>query len=157
MYGVCCVNLSWSATARLRKVSLQLPHLSAFFLIKRVFIPIPKILVDKDDEQKYCMSRRTTKAYCRMVRRTTTTYGIYAIRFVCCCFREWYKTRLPIDSGSLLIINTLYWCQVQRNTNPCRSDFCAFCCKNQRNFRLTTVKIKLLKPLEKYYEIWYYI
>ena len=37
MYGICYVNLPWSATARLRKVSLQLPHLSAFFLIKRVF------------------------------------------------------------------------------------------------------------------------
>ena len=45
-------------------------------------IPIPKMLVDKDNEQKYCVSRWTTKAYCRMVRRTTTTYSIYAIRFV---------------------------------------------------------------------------
>ena len=35
--------------------------------------------------------RRTTKAYCRMVRRTTSTYSIYAIRFVYCCFRDWYQ------------------------------------------------------------------
>ena len=28
------------------------------------------MLVDKDDEQKCCMSRRTTKAYCRMVRKS---------------------------------------------------------------------------------------
>ena len=27
-------------------------------------ITIPEMLVDKDDEQKCCMSRRTTKAYC---------------------------------------------------------------------------------------------
>ena len=33
-------------------------------LIITSFIPIPKMLVDKDDEQKCCMSRRTTKAYC---------------------------------------------------------------------------------------------
>ena len=37
MHVICFVNLPWSATARLRKVSLQLPHLSVFSLIKRVF------------------------------------------------------------------------------------------------------------------------
>ncbi len=37
MHDICFVNLPWSATARLRKVSLQLPHLSVFSLIKRVF------------------------------------------------------------------------------------------------------------------------
>ena len=30
MHDICFVNLPWSATARLRKVSLQLPYLSAF-------------------------------------------------------------------------------------------------------------------------------
>ena len=37
MYDICCVNLPRSAAARLWKVSLQLPHLSVFSLIKRVF------------------------------------------------------------------------------------------------------------------------
>ena len=37
MHVICFVNLPRSATARLRKVSLQLPYLSAFSLIKRVF------------------------------------------------------------------------------------------------------------------------
>ena len=37
MHDICCVNLPRSASARLRKVSLQLPHLSVFSLIKRVF------------------------------------------------------------------------------------------------------------------------
>ena len=37
MHGICCVNLPHSATARFRKVSLQLPHISDFSLIKRVF------------------------------------------------------------------------------------------------------------------------
>ncbi|MBQ6945581.1 MAG: hypothetical protein IJN43_14860, partial [Ruminococcus sp.] len=37
MHDICCVNLPRSAAARLRKVSLQLPHLSVFSLIKRVF------------------------------------------------------------------------------------------------------------------------
>ena len=37
MHVICFVNLPWSAAARLRKVSLQLPYLSAFSLIKRVF------------------------------------------------------------------------------------------------------------------------
>ena len=37
MYNICCVTLPRSAAARLRKVSLQLPYLSAFPLIKRVF------------------------------------------------------------------------------------------------------------------------
>ena len=40
------------------------------------------------------MSRRTTKAYFRMVSSTSTTDSIYAIRFVYCCFRDWYyKTK----------------------------------------------------------------
>ena len=37
MHDRCFVNLPRSAAARLRKVSLQLPHLSGFSLIKRVF------------------------------------------------------------------------------------------------------------------------
>ena len=37
MHVICFVNLPWSATARLRKVSLQLSYLSVFSLIKRVF------------------------------------------------------------------------------------------------------------------------
>ena len=37
MHDICFVNLPWSATARLRKVSLQLSYLSVFSLIKRVF------------------------------------------------------------------------------------------------------------------------
>ena len=37
MHDICFVNLPRSAAARLRKVSLQLPHLSVFSLIKRVF------------------------------------------------------------------------------------------------------------------------
>ena len=37
MHVICFVNLPWSATARLRKVSLQLPYLSVFPLTKRVF------------------------------------------------------------------------------------------------------------------------
>ncbi|MBR2928443.1 MAG: hypothetical protein IKC24_04730, partial [Oscillospiraceae bacterium] len=37
MHVICFVNLPWSAKARLRKLSLQLPHLSVFSLIKRVF------------------------------------------------------------------------------------------------------------------------
>ncbi len=37
MHDICCVNLPRSAAARLRKVSLQLPHLSVFSLIKRFF------------------------------------------------------------------------------------------------------------------------
>jgi hypothetical protein len=36
MHVIYCVNLPWSAAARLRKVFLQLPYLSAFSLIKRV-------------------------------------------------------------------------------------------------------------------------
>jgi hypothetical protein len=37
MHGICCVNLPHSATARFRKFSLYLPHLSDFSLIKQVF------------------------------------------------------------------------------------------------------------------------
>ena len=37
MHDICFVNLPWSAKARLRKLFLQLPHLSVFSLIKRVF------------------------------------------------------------------------------------------------------------------------
>ena len=36
MHDICCVNLPWSAKARLRKLSLQQPHLSVFPLTKRV-------------------------------------------------------------------------------------------------------------------------
>ena len=43
MHDICCVNLPRSAVARLRKVSLQLPHLSVFSLIKRVFRDALKI------------------------------------------------------------------------------------------------------------------
>ena len=46
MHDICCVNLPWSAKARLRKLSLQLPHLSVFSLIKRVFRDALKILED---------------------------------------------------------------------------------------------------------------
>ena len=35
-HDICCVNLPWSAKARLWKLSLQLPHLSVFPLTKRV-------------------------------------------------------------------------------------------------------------------------
>ena len=42
MHDICCVNLPWSAKARLRKLSLQLPHLSVFSLIKRVFRDVLK-------------------------------------------------------------------------------------------------------------------
>ena len=69
----------------------KIPSYRFWVVCTTVFIPIPKMLVDKDDEQKWCISRRTTKAYCRMVRRTTTIYSIYAIRFVYCCFRDWYE------------------------------------------------------------------
>ena len=62
------------------------------------------MLAGKDDEQKYCMSRRTTKAYCRMVRRTTTTYSIYAIKFVYCCFRDWYKITAYGDCRPLRLV-----------------------------------------------------
>ena len=47
-------------TAFSQKGFLEIP-LSAplkTILRKRVLIPIPKMLVNKDDEQKYCMSRR---------------------------------------------------------------------------------------------------
>jgi hypothetical protein len=37
MYGICFVKLPWSAAARLRKFSLQLPYISVFPLTKRVF------------------------------------------------------------------------------------------------------------------------
>ena len=43
MHVICFVNLPWSATARLRKVSLQLSYLSVFSLIKRVFRDALKI------------------------------------------------------------------------------------------------------------------
>ena len=33
MHVICCVNLPWSATARLRKLSLQLLYLSVFSLL----------------------------------------------------------------------------------------------------------------------------
>lgn len=37
MHAICCVNPSRSASARLRELSLQLPHLSDFCLTKQVF------------------------------------------------------------------------------------------------------------------------
>ncbi len=44
MHVICFVNLPWSATARLRKVSLQLSYLSVFSLIKRVFRDALKLI-----------------------------------------------------------------------------------------------------------------
>ena len=46
MHGICCVKLSRSASARLRELSLQLPHLSDFCLIKQVFRGCLKRIVD---------------------------------------------------------------------------------------------------------------
>ncbi len=40
-----------------------------------------------------------------MVRRTTTIYSIYAIRFVYCCFRDWYKHRYHFDDGEFTLLD----------------------------------------------------
>ena len=52
MYIICFVNLPWSAAARLRKVSLQLPYLSVFSLTKRVFRDALKSVTSSSAEQK---------------------------------------------------------------------------------------------------------
>ena len=52
MYIICFVNLPWSAKARLRKVSLQLPYLSVFSLTKQVFRDALKSVSSSSAEQK---------------------------------------------------------------------------------------------------------
>ena len=42
-----------------------------------------------------------------MVRRITTTYSIYAIRFVYCCFRDWYKKTTQASSLISLYVTAI--------------------------------------------------
>lgn len=51
----------------------------------------------KDFEQKFRMSRKTTKAYCRMVRRMTQTDGIYARKIGAAWNRGEYKDGRSFD------------------------------------------------------------
>ena len=75
MHDICCVNLPWSAKARLRKLSLQLPHLSVFSLIKRIFrdtlkemfpsgnVPTPEIMEKKETLLQKNVPLNTTSIY----------------------------------------------------------------------------------------------
>jgi membrane protein len=61
------------------------PFISILIITVIILASIAKYA--KDFEKKFCMSRRTTKACCRTVRRTTQTDGIYSERYCTFCNR----------------------------------------------------------------------
>ncbi|MBO5164584.1 MAG: hypothetical protein J6B75_09150 [Ruminococcus sp.] len=61
----------------------------------------------KDFEKKFCLTRRTTKACCRTVRRTTKTDGIYSERYCIFCNRSKYKYSLY---AAVVLLFTVFLC-----------------------------------------------